>query len=170
MTHKVPPDAFDYYVSLGPGRSYQATAKRYGVSKTAIVKCAKRDQWVERLEAIQSEARDQSERKLSESFADMHERHLKMLRAMSARALTALRDYPIEGGMDAIRAADMVIKLERLIAGEASRRTTLTIEAVTREEIQALLTVVPSDADKPVEIGAQVVDDEDDEGEPDDAA
>ena len=32
---KIPTDAFDHYFSLGPGRSYQQVADRYGVTKRA---------------------------------------------------------------------------------------------------------------------------------------
>ena len=33
---KIPPDAFDFYFSLGPPRSYQAVADKYGVTKRAV--------------------------------------------------------------------------------------------------------------------------------------
>lgn len=163
MTSKIPPDAFDFYVSQGEQRSYQATANRFGVSKCAVAKRAKREDWAGRLASIEASARSISDRKLTESIADMQERHFRMAKAMGARALTALRDYPIEDGMDAIRAADMVIKLERLLAGEASKRTELSIEEISRHEIRTLLKVVGAD-DEPrvVEIG-QGDDDEEDE-------
>ena len=37
--------------SLGPGRSYQAVADRYGVSKRAVTALAKRENWQARLAA-----------------------------------------------------------------------------------------------------------------------
>jgi len=33
MSKKIPPEAFEYYVSLGPARSYEALAGKYTVSK-----------------------------------------------------------------------------------------------------------------------------------------
>ena len=49
MTAKIPPDAFDYYFGLGTGRSYQAVADRYGVTKRAVTNYATRERWRERL-------------------------------------------------------------------------------------------------------------------------
>jgi hypothetical protein len=163
---KIPPDAFDFYAAQGEHRSYQATAEKFGVSKTAITKCAKREGWGERLAKIEADARAISDRKLTESLAEMQERHLKIVKAMSARVLSGLRDYPIMDGMDAIRAADMVIKLERLLAGEASKRTELSIEDITRHEIRTLLRVVPNEEPRLVEAGVVAGgDDEDDRDE-----
>ncbi len=33
---KIPPDAFDFYFGLGPGRSYQAVAGEYGVCSRVV--------------------------------------------------------------------------------------------------------------------------------------
>ena len=41
--------------------------------------------------------------------------------------------------MEGVKAAETVIKLERIIAGEPSERTGLTVEQVTRQEIDMLL-------------------------------
>jgi len=45
MARKIPADAFDYYASLGPDRSYRAVAERYGVSKRAVTKHAAAEGW-----------------------------------------------------------------------------------------------------------------------------
>jgi hypothetical protein len=173
MTSKIPADAFDYYVSQGEQRSYQATADHFGVSKCAVAKRAKREDWAGRLASIESNARAISDRKLTESIADMQERHLKMAKAMGARALTALRDYPIEDGMDAVRAAELVIKLERMLAGDTAKRNERSIEEITRHEIRTLLMVVPDEEPKPRVVEAVtagsgaglLIDDDDDEDE-----
>lgn len=165
MRTKIPSDAFDFYAAQGEHRSYQATADKFGVSKTAITKCAKREGWGERLAKIEADARAISDRNLTESLAEMQERHLKIVKAMSARVLSGLRDYPLADGMDAIRAADMVIKLERLLAGEASKRTELSIQDITRHEIRTLLRVVPNEEPRMVE--AEVGEDAEDEAEGD---
>ena len=146
MNGRIPSDAFDLYVSLGPERSYQAIADRYGVSKRAVVKHAGKEKWAERLERIEREARERSDEKLAEGIEEMRTRHMKTLKAMNARALAALKQYPLTSGMEAMRAAEMVIKLERLIAGEPSERTELSIEEVTRREVNQLL-VVEGDED-----------------------
>ena len=51
---KIPSDAFDYYFSLGPGRSYQQVADRYGVTKRAVTALAKRESWQARLADVES--------------------------------------------------------------------------------------------------------------------
>ena len=136
---KLPPDAFEHYVSLGPERSYQSVAQHYGVAKRSVTKAAARDDWQARLERIESEARERTDAKLVDSLEEMRERHLKTLRAMNARALAALKQYPLTSGMEAMRAAEMAIKLERLIAGEPSDRTAVSVEEVTKRELSRWL-------------------------------
>jgi hypothetical protein len=67
---------------------------------------------------------------------------------MQSRALSALQKYPLNSGMEAMRAAEMAIKLERLVAGESTDNNALTIEEICRNEYAELL-----------------VDDEDDDGQ-----
>ncbi len=138
MTRKIPPDAFEYYVSLGPTKSYRAVAERYDVTTRAVTKCAAREDWSERLETIEQDARERCDRKLGDAFEEARERHLKTLKAMHARALTALKQYPLSSGMDAMRAAEMVIKLERLVMGEASERHLKTLKAMHARALTAL--------------------------------
>jgi hypothetical protein len=136
---KIPNDAFQYYVSLAAERSYRAVAEHFGVSKRAVTKHAVTERWAERLEEIEREAREKGDRELAETLQEMQRRHMKILRAMSARALTALKEFPLTSGMDAIRAAEVTMKLERLIAGEPSSRAAITVEEVTRREMEMLL-------------------------------
>ena len=141
MSQRIPADAFDFYVGLGPTRSYQAVADRYGVSKRAVVKHATREKWAERLREIQESARTEGDKKIATELGDMHERHVKMLKAMAGRALVGMKEFPLRSGMEAIRAAELVIKLERIIHGEPTEPGEESIEAITRREIQTLLTV-----------------------------
>lgn len=141
MSGRIPPDAFEYYVGLGPERSYQAVADHYGVTKRAVVKHASKRQWSARLAKIEAEARERSDKRLASTIEEMRSRHLKTLRAMNQRALQALQQYPLNSGMEAMRAAEMAIKLERLIAGEPSERTAVSVEEVTRREINSFLEV-----------------------------
>ena len=147
MHRRIPSDAFDFYVSLDTKRSYRAVAEHYGVSKRAVTKCAGREKWSERLARIESTAREKSDQRLAETIEDMRTRHLKTIRAMSARALRALSEYPLTTGMDGMRAAELAIKLERLVAGEATDRTA-TVEETVRRESERWLEVAESDADK----------------------
>ena len=60
---KIPADAFDHYFSLGPGRSYQQVADRYGVSKRAVTAMAKRENWQARLAAVEQKAQARMDEK-----------------------------------------------------------------------------------------------------------
>lgn len=135
MNGRIGEDAFEFYVSLGPARSHEAVAQRYDVSRRAVSKRATKDEWTPRLDKIEQEARALSDKRLAETLGDIRGRHLTTLKAMHARALTALKQFPLTSGMEAMKAAEMVIKLERLVAGEASERTAISVEEVTKREL-----------------------------------
>jgi hypothetical protein len=144
---KIPPEAFDFYVSLGHLRTYQQVADKYGVSRRGVQKVADRDNWGERLDAIEREAQERAEKALSETVSEIRVRHLKMLKGMAGRALKAMAEHPLASGMEGVRTAEIVIKLERLIAGEPSERTEHTIAEVTRQEIDRFLSPAGEERD-----------------------
>ena len=139
MSRRIPDDAFDRYVSLGATRSYQALADEYGVTKRAVTKRAAKENWAERLEKVEADARKQSDQKLSESISEMRSRHLTTIRAMQSRAVSALQKYPLNSGMEAMKAAEMAIKLERLVAGEPTENTAMSVEEICRREYAELM-------------------------------
>ena len=140
MNRKIPAeDAFRFYTSLGAGRSYAAVAEKYDASKQAITNLANRDGWQERLEKIESEVRERGDAKLVESLDQMNERHLRVLRAIQGKALETLKATPLSNAMDAVRALEMSLKQERLIRGEPSERTELSVEEVTKREMDRWL-------------------------------
>ena len=136
MKSKIPPDAFEFYVSLGPERTYESVANKYGVSKTAIANHAKREDWSQRLVQVEREARQRVEKRAIESIEAMNERHLKVAQVIQGKALEALRNQPIDTAMDAVRALDMAIRHERLIRGEPSERMALTTESVLKSQFE----------------------------------
>jgi hypothetical protein len=146
VSGRIPDEAFERYVALGDERSYQRVAEEYGVSKRAVTKHAQRARWAERLAEIERAARVKSDQRMVETLSEMRDRHLKTLRVMNARVLAAIKEHPLESGMDAIRAGEIVIKLERLIAGEPTERTA-SIEEVMRREMDMLLVVEDDDED-----------------------
>jgi hypothetical protein len=139
VTQRIPEDAFEFYVGLGARRSYQAVADHCGVTKRAVLKHATKERWVERLEEIQDEARIESDKKLAADLAEMHERHRRMLRAVAGRAIAAIKEHPLASGMEGVRAAELVIKMERVLAGESTERTAVSVEEVTRRELDRWL-------------------------------
>ncbi len=147
MSAKIPADAFEFYMGLGPSRSYQAVADRYGVTKRAVVKHAAKERWAERLHEIQEKARAESDKELAADVTEMRDRHRKMLRAMAARALMGMKELSLKSGMEAIRAAELVIRMERIVFGEPTERGEESLEEITRREIQTLLKVDDDDED-----------------------
>lgn len=139
MAARIPIGAFEHYVSLGNGRSYDQVATHFNVTKRAVTKAAARERWSERLAKIERDAQTRVDEKLTESLEQMHLRHTKMLRAMASRAVKALQEYPLESGMEGLRAAEAVIKLERLVAGEVTERGASSVEVLIRNEYDQIM-------------------------------
>jgi hypothetical protein len=148
VSAKIPADAFDFYVGLGSDRSYQAVADRYGVTKRAVVKHAARERWAKRLLEVEEAARSESDKDLANEVVEMRARHKRMMKAMAVRALTGLKELPLKSGMEAIRAAELVIRMERIVFGEEDERGETSIEEITKREIQTLLKRVDEDDDE----------------------
>jgi hypothetical protein len=136
---KIPPDAFDIYLSLGPKRSYQAVAEKLGVAKRSVTAVAKREDWQGRVQKVEAKAREAVDQKATETLAAMKERHLRMLEVVQAKALQALKTMPIETAYQAVRALATAIEQERLARGEPSERTAVEIEAMIRREHDMVL-------------------------------
>lgn len=127
MTGRIPHDAFSFYVSLGPERSYQAVADKYEVSKTAVTRYAVQHKWAERLDAIEKKARENSDQRLQETIEQLNERHLKVLKIIEHKALEALRTLPMDSAMDAVRALEITMRQTRLIRGEPTEHSAVEI-------------------------------------------
>ena len=136
MSGKIPSDSLQYYLGLGPDRSYQKVAEHYGVSKRGVTKLAARERWQEKVVEFERKAREGAEKKALESLEGMNLRHLKSLKVVQGRAIEALRAMPISTAMEAVRALDMAIRQERLIRGEPSDRTAISVEEVVRREYE----------------------------------
>ena len=136
MVAKVPPDAFEYYFGLGPRRSYQLVADHFGLSKRSITKKAQSERWQERIVERERKIQIRTEEQAVESLEAMNTRHLKSLRVIQGKALEALRGMPLSTAMEAVRALDLAIRNERLIRGEPSDRTEVSIESQIRSEYE----------------------------------
>jgi hypothetical protein len=120
---KIPEDAFFLYQSLGVERSYQAVANHLGVTKRAVTKRAGKERWQERLREIEAKVRQET----LEATADQQ---LQCLRAIQTKALQALEHLKFESARDALDALELAIHGERMILGEPSAITAVTIEHV----------------------------------------
>jgi hypothetical protein len=114
---RVPYDIFERYVALGPGRSCRELARQCGVSKRAITRRARAEDWNRRLGKIEAAATVKIEEKLIDDLASMDARHLKMVAVLQSRALEALRAMPIHSAAAAAKALDAAIGRERAIRG-----------------------------------------------------
>lgn len=141
MSNRIPADAFEAYFALGIDRSYQTVADRYGVSKRAVVKCANREGWQDRLRDREARARATADKEAVEGLEAINRRHLKSVRVVQAKALEALRSKPLKTAMEAVRALDMAIKQERLVVGEPTDRTAVSVEEAIRREYDRWITV-----------------------------
>ena len=138
---KIPSDAFDHYFSLGPGRSYQAVADHYGVTKRAVTNLAKRDDWQRRLVEVETEARERADKKKVNSREDAIDRHLKALRLVFGKGVESLRNMVIDTPADAMKAIALAIREERLALGEPSDRTAISIEDTIRNEYERWMVI-----------------------------
>lgn len=123
MNPKLPADAFSFYVSLGPQRSYQAVADKYGVSKRTVTNTASRDKWQARVIELEAKSRQRTEEQILETLDELNERHLKIARFVMSKGLEALRSMAIVSVADALRAVEQGLKYEREVRAPASNDT-----------------------------------------------
>lgn len=114
-------EAFEYYLGLGAGRSYDAVAKHFGVSKRSVLRRSQAENWHGRIAEIEAEALESARKKQVEGLEARTERHLKILRLIEAKALETLRSLSIGSCSEATKALDLVIKHERAILGLTAR-------------------------------------------------
>ena len=155
MSSRIPDEAFDFYLSLGPERTYEAVAAHFGASLGGVKKVALRESWQARLAEIEDEVQARLDKRFADEVEEARDRHLKTVRAMMGRALKGLQQYPLASGMEAIRAAELAIKLERLIMGEASERTAVTAEETVRKEMSRWLVGADEEVDLEEAFGSE---------------
>ncbi len=135
MNRRLPPDAFEYYVSLGVERSYQAVADHFGVAKVTVTRRAKEEGWQDHTQELEAKARKKSDEKIVEMMDEVRERHIKGARALQAKALQVLRDATPEKAVKAASALAIGWKHELLVLGEPTERQA-TVEEVIRREYE----------------------------------
>jgi folylpolyglutamate synthase/dihydropteroate synthase len=136
-SRKLPADAFDAYFALGPTRSYEAIAQKFGVTKRAVTALAKRENWQERLAAIEKKARESVDQKAVETLEAMKERHLKVYQAVQRKSLDALKQIPITNANQLVRALAMALEGERVVRGDVSDR--IDIATLIKKEYEQLM-------------------------------
>lgn len=161
-------ELFQAYVEMGDSRSYQRLAERFHVAKHTIVKIAVKNEWMARLRLIEAEARRDADKKLVDARKEAHERHLKYAKLIQGRAVQGLQAHQFDNARDSAKALVEGVKLERTTLGEPSESQAVTVQALTRREVESFVTgsLFP---DEDMEAEAEVREDEDDD-DPDDAS
>ena len=134
MNRKLGEGAFAYYASLGTARSYERVAERFQTTKRAVSKAAKREGWPARVVELDRVARQKLEANAVESIEEMSDRHIKMARVIQSRALETLKSIPLNSAMNAVRALNLAIEIERITRGEPTERQAVSVEEVIRRE------------------------------------
>lgn len=146
---KIPPDAFDFYFSLGTRRSYQAVSEKYGVTKRAVTSLAKRENWQRRMIEVEAQARAKADQRKVETSEAAKERHLQALRLVLGKGIEALRQMQILTPMDAVRAISLAVREMRVELGEPSDRTAVSVEEIIKREYERWVVVEAQESDLP---------------------
>jgi hypothetical protein len=148
LPHRVPQsEAFAMYCGLGHVRSYAAVARHYNVSTRAVLFLAKRYKWAERLREIEAVAEERMREAQIQAVIEARERHLKSLKVLQGKALAGMRDQNARSLNEATRALETGIKLERLILGESTANTAVSVEERQQREVDQLVVNEDDDVD-----------------------
>ena len=135
-------ELFQAYVNMGDTRSYQRVADQYGVAKHTITRIAMEHDWLGRLKLIEDEARRAADKKLAEARAEAYERHIKLSKLIQSKALQGLQAHAFDSARDSAKAIVEGVKLERVAMGESTEQHTVSVQQITRREVEML--VAPS--------------------------
>jgi len=130
---KIPDDAFEAYVAMGPERSYQALAKKLGVDKRSVVRHAAKEDWAGRLMKIQEAARAATDRKLVAELQAVRETQLREVRFLRGEALKAMKSLTPEKATRIAAALSVAWKHELVLLGDTEERATSTQEIIRSE-------------------------------------
>ena len=131
---RLPANAYEVYLELGTDRSYQMVADRFGVAKATVTNRAKKEEWQDRLMTLEAQSRKRAEDKAVDDLQAVHERQLKGVRFLQAKALEALGRLPPEKGIRAATALSIAWKHELLLLGEPTERQA-SVEEITKKEL-----------------------------------
>lgn len=81
-----------------------------------------------------------------QAVIEARERHLKSLRVLQDKALAGMRDQEARSLNEATRALETGIKLERLILGETTANTQVSVEERQQREVDQLVIEDDDDA------------------------
>lgn len=147
MNKKLPDEAVDHYVALGPTRTQAAVAKHFNVAKRTVAYRAKKEGWAARALEADQKARQAAAQRAQDTNEEMFARHEKVARFVQARAIDAIRNLPILTESAAVRALDISIRHERMARGETNDSVEKDIAALLRSEHKRFVTFVEGEDD-----------------------
>jgi hypothetical protein len=104
----------------------------------------------ERLRSIETKAREASDQKTQETLEAIRTRHLRGLRFIQAKAIEVLKGGTLESAGEAARTFTAALKEERVIIGEPSDRTAVTVEDVIKREYARWMVIEEEEGDADV--------------------
>jgi len=112
-------EAFTFYASRGPARTYVEVAARFEISEAAVRRRATRDDWRDRVETLDRQAAQVAERTV---VRDRAERIADTIRLVDEARVRFERQF--EDPHFALTASDFValVKLEQLLEGKPTER------------------------------------------------
>lgn len=128
------PTALEHYIAAGGARTFASIARNFGVSEARVRQIAKRDEWDRQAKAHDEAMRLERERNRIPSLVERDTDTIRLVMAARLRYAAQLRDPSFR-----VTGTDLanLIKIERLIEGEATERVDI------RGDIQQRLAGMP---------------------------
>lgn len=109
--------AFDTYYAMGDSRSYEAVARKLGVSKTSIARWAKVNNWQERIKERDKDIASKMYEKTDSDLVNTLTNYRKVITASVGEYIKNLKDNKIriQTPYDFIKLVELDLKLIELI-------------------------------------------------------
>lgn len=123
------PTALEHYLAAGGARTYSAIARTFDVSEARVRQIASRDDWPAQARAHDERLRQERERNRIPALAERDADTIRLVMAARLRYAAQLRDPNFR-----VTGADLaqLLKIERLIEGEATERVDVVGEVEAR--------------------------------------
>ena len=108
-------------------------ADHFGVAKGTVFQRAKKEDWPERIRALEKDARQKSEKRAHDALEAVRERQLKQARFLQGQALSAMKELSPKDAVKMAAALAIGWKHELLLLGEPTERAANVEEIVKRE-------------------------------------
>lgn len=132
-------DAFDFYRSLGPRRSYRKVAEQFDVSVSAVKLWAKKHNWQDRIrEHDANEARHKADRIL-QSADDEIDRNLKIVRVALMKVAKAIAEGRVKIQMGDL---DRLVRLEGYLGEQRSQHHPDDLSKLSDDELNERIRVL----------------------------